>query len=139
MSKEKLQKIKNYFIRNKKIYRHVVILTFLLVIYIGFCACVSNSAFLKINKYINSSDTGQVVGEIKNGDVITQKIQNISGTIYSIGFRSATYGEKNAGNGQMLISLYDEKTGQLIGQVSDEMSKITDNVYFRFIFDETLL
>lgn len=139
MSKEKLQKIKNYFIRNKKIYRHVVILTFLLVIYIGFCACVSNSAFLKINKYINSSDTGQVVGEIKNGDVITQKIQNISGTIYSIGFRSATYGEKNAGNGQMLISLYDEKTGQLIGQVSDEMSKITDNVYFRFIFDEKIV
>ncbi len=139
MSKEKLQNVKNHFNKNKKIYRHVVILTFILVVYIVFCAWVSNSTFLKINKYINGNDTGQVVGELHNGDVVTQKIQNISGTIYSIGFKAATYGEKDAGNGQMIISLYDEKTGQLIGQVSDEMSKITDNVYFRFVFDEKIV
>lgn len=138
MSKVKVQELKNYFIKHKKTCRHIANLTLIFVVYIGFCLFVSNSAFMKIDKYINYDETGQVVGELKNGDVITQKIQNISGTIYSIGFRAATYGKPNAGNGQLLISLYDEDDNELIGQVSGEMSQISDNSFFSFDFDERI-
>ena len=71
MSKVKVQELKNYFIKHKKTCRHIAALTSIFVVYIGFCLFISNSAFMKIDKYINTDETGQVVGELKNGDVIT--------------------------------------------------------------------
>lgn len=138
MNRDTISKIKVFFSKHKRICKHIAIITFLMLVYFGFCAVVSKNTFMKVEKYINSEETGCVIGELKNGDIITQKLNNMSGTIYSVGFRAATYGNPNAGSGELTISLYDQKSNKLIGQVSGPMSQISDNAYFVFKFENAV-
>lgn len=122
--------------KNSGIYRQIIILGVIVFLYITFCIYAYDE-YVKENVInIYSVEANQVIGEISNNDTIVQKFIYGNKQIDGIGIRTATYGEKTAGSGTLVVELIDGNTREILATTEGNMSEIKDNSYVDFYFDE---
>ena len=108
-------------------FRRYSILFLILLIYVSLCYSVYVDKIKDRVLSFNELQT-EAYNKIKNGDEIEQTIKLYTRDITKITLYSATFGEKNAGKGNLEFSLIDDE-GKTVYSNTIKLSTIKDNVF----------
>lgn len=129
-----LKKIK----KNVWIYKHILILAGILLLYITFCKYTYGQYIRENVIDIYDNDLNQVIGEISNNDKIVQKFKYGNKQIDGVEIKTATYGEKSAGSGILSVELIEGNTKKVLAKTECKMNEIKDNSYKKIYFDKPI-